>query len=394
MPLPSSSHHSVVHLIVPEPPGEIGGADLHVLDLARLQMRRGILKPFVLCNTSEEYAFRLQQAHIPHAFVRSYSRRPWSIFGKVRPAVQMNSVRLLHSHGYDSDFMAWTLRQLFPQSWGNLPIVMTCHGLVEDTWWHRLKTRASLRVYRSADAVIATSQSLATRLRQEVKNVDIIRIHNGVWSADGSDKRLRCLFRAEAGIPERAYVVASIGRLAGEKRVDVFLRAAKMIALEESNVYFLIVGSGALEKWLRTRAMNIGLGDRVIFIGLQWDVEPIYNAIDVLVNSSDTETTSRVILEAMVRGVPVVATQVGGTPEIIESETNGLLVEKENAGEIATMVLRFLRSNDLRARLGQNARAKVLSGLTLERMFHRTECLYRKLLELTDSPMNEEGTEP
>src|SRR5262245_36240031 len=128
-------------------------------------------------------------------------------------------------------------------------------------------------------------------------------------------------------------------------------------------------------------AQRLRLDHQVIFTGERQDVPDILREIDIVVHPSLTEGLSNVILEAMAVGIPVVATSVGGNPELVEDGRTGFLIPAENAVEIANSIERLLDAPDMARAFGEQARQRVINEFAIERMLSKTEALYARLIE-------------
>ncbi len=366
----------VLHVIVPEPPGEVGGADLHVVDLAVEQARSGQFSPAVLTVGSHEYVQRLVAASVPFVAVDSF--RQLAHLARLRTLPLRAAVSVGHSHGYDADYLLAVLRFLFPRSWGRLPAVMTCHGLMEGSLLHRVKTRLNSLCFRCVDAVIVTSWAQRDRLAAWSRGPTVV-IPNGV----GTPPPARCSrteFMQWFDLPRTGPLIATVGRLSPEKRIDVYLQACRRVLAERGDAHCLVVGAGRESGRLRSMVEEMGLTERITFTGLVADMESVYGAIDVLAVSSDSEGTPRVILEAMIRGIPVAATRVGGITEIISSESCGRLVEPGDAGALAHAILSLLGDPSGRAAVAAEGRRRASTLFTLPTMRERVERLYLEVL--------------
>jgi glycosyltransferase involved in cell wall biosynthesis len=162
--------------------------------------------------------------------------------------------------------------------------------------------------------------------------------------------------RAALGIPPAHTVIAIVGRLNPIKGHTYFLQAARGVLTETSDVTFLVVGDGELDAQLRAEAEALGLGTHVVFTGYREDVPALLQATDILAITSLSEGSPLNLFEAMAAGCAVVATDVGGIPELLEPERTGLMVRAANSGSIAAGLLRLLRDPELRRRLGETAR--------------------------------------
>jgi glycosyltransferase involved in cell wall biosynthesis len=159
-----------------------------------------------------------------------------------------------------------------------------------------------------------------------------------------------------------------------------FLRIAARIRQKMPEAEFLLAGDGPLRQELEREAQDLGLGSSVFFLGDCRDITAVHASMDVAVLTSDSESLSNVILEAMAAGLPVVAYRGGGNPELI-NEKRGVLAAAGNEGEFADAVLRLLSQPALREQLGRSARQFVEENFALERVRDRYQELYETLLK-------------
>jgi len=308
----------VLHILDPEPHGHIGGADLHVVDLALEQMRRNRYEPTVLLLTEAPMLIeRLNGSGVEviaaHKMGRRYSELPF----KLRPTLERIAPDLLHSHGYDANYFACWARMTLRRSWGQRPLLFTSHG-----WVYRpallIKTTLDFLTHRFADHIIICSPHQRQRAQWAAGHSAVTFVSNGVPS-----KRALTFERNEAnarfGFPQNTRLVAFVGRLSPEKQVNIFVEIAREVGRRFEDVHFVIAGGGPLGRQIRGQITQPDLAGHITMTGVVPDVDSIYSNIDVLVVPSAMETTSRVTIEAMMWGVPVVASDVGGLPELISS---------------------------------------------------------------------------
>ncbi len=188
----------------------------------------------------------------------------------------------------------------------------------------------------------------------------------------------REVMRQELGLNNDDILVGGVGRLEPVKGFTYFVEAAQRIAQAEPKVKFILVGQGREEKLLRRLAAP--LGERFLFAGLRTDVPRYMAAMDILVVPSVNEGMGRVVLEAGAAGVPVVATRVGGLPDIVDEEETGVLVPPRNAAALAEAVLALTNAPERRHMMGATAQAKVVPYYSLESMVQQIEALYEELL--------------
>jgi glycosyltransferase involved in cell wall biosynthesis len=189
--------------------------------------------------------------------------------------------------------------------------------------------------------------------------------------------------RAELGLPVDAPVIGTVCALRPQKRLDVLLRAAADLTGEFPALRVLIAGQGPEEGRLRALARELDIEENLVLLGF-WppaDVPDFLAALDVAVNTSDFEGSPLTIMEFMAQGRPVVATAVGGTPDLIDDGVHGLLVPRRDHAAIASAVASLLRDPALRARLGEAGRARQAAEFDVRVLVRRLEALYVELLE-------------
>jgi glycosyltransferase involved in cell wall biosynthesis len=192
--------------------------------------------------------------------------------------------------------------------------------------------------------------------------------------------RLKGTLRRELGMSDGEPLVAIVGRIFPIKNHRLFLEAAARVAAEVDRARFIIVGDGVLRPAMEDYARTLGIADRVIFTGWRRDLPSIYPDVDVLVVSSNNEGTPVSAIEAMAAGCPVVATHVGGLPDLIADGKTGCLVPPRDPAALAAGVLRILRDRPLARCLGEAARATVAERFAVERLCLDVESLYLELL--------------
>lgn len=192
-------------------------------------------------------------------------------------------------------------------------------------------------------------------------------------------RALRAATRAALGLADTDLAVAAVGRLEPIKGFAYFVDAAARLAGTAPNARFFLVGGGAEGAALRARAAP--LGARFQALGARADVPALMAAFDVLVVPSVNEGMGRVVLEAGAAGVPVVASRVGGIPDIVRDGGTGLLVPPRDSAAIADAVTRIAGDPDGRRAMGERARAAVDPHYSLENMVAKIEAIYEEVLD-------------
>lgn len=362
----------VLHIIVPQREGATGGADLHVLDLATAQQQAGDTEPSILApRASRDYLQRLSAAGL-EVLSPGLLR-----LGRYRDLPRVRDIQLIHAHGYEANYLVAAMRAMCHR-WRRTPLVITAHGWIETTLWLRFKSRLDQHCGALADVRIATAARHAPRLHASAGVVMVIP--NGVPNP-GRQLALpgtRASIRRSLGVPPKATIIGSVGRLAPEKRVDLLLATARLLAPEYPDIHVLVVGGGDQRAELTALAHRLGISRKVTFTGLLHNVTPALIAMDVLIQASDTEGTPRSVLEAMAHHLPIVATDVGGLAEVLDYGRCGELVPPGNAGLLANAVKHLLADPQRIQNLIRRARSRYECFFTIEIMRSRVTEAYRR----------------
>ena len=365
----SRRERRVIHIIVPQRVGSIGGADLHVRDLAAEQTRAGIWRPLILSPRAPDHYLRL--LHDENLSVVDIPGGPV----KLAALPRQHEISLIHAHGYEANYLLAVMRVL-ARSWRTVPAVVTAHGWIETTRWLQLKSALDRFCGRPAAVAIATAKRHAHRL--EISGRTTLIIHNGVAAPDPArlEGLWRDALRRRLGVPADCFLAGTVGRLSPEKRLDLFLQAARAVSRSHPSAHFLIVGGGPERASLERAAGALGILDRVTFTGLVDDVTPIYASLDTMIQPSDTEGSPRTVLEAMAHAVPVIATAVGDVGQLLDGGAAGLLIPRGDAIALRQAIL-ALRVDPARARaLGQQGRRRHQRLYTLDHMRRAVEAGY------------------
>jgi glycosyltransferase involved in cell wall biosynthesis len=228
---------------------------------------------------------------------------------------------------------------------------------------------------RFNDHVFAPSQDIARRLTGTVANqaFKVEVLHLGV-SRPARPTRAHDEVRAELGIGTEHQLLITVARLAPQKALHVLLEAVAMLP---ATVHLIVIGSGPLEAELKAMAKQMMLGERVQFLGYRPAPQDEIAAADVFCLSSVWEACSLAAQEAMALGVPVVSSDVGGMPELIEDRVSGRLVPQGDAQAFADAVSDLLAAPDERRRLAANAAAHLELHFSRAHMLDRLEGAYR-----------------
>jgi len=266
-----------------------------------------------------------------------------------------------------------------------VPLVFTRHNTKEvaDHLFNRVLYR------RAVDHLIVVSGSVLDRYRPFLDRGDLSRERISVVHSSYREDRFHAGVDGSAvrrelcsGAGPDPLLIGVIGRLVTDKGGMHFLRAAARIAKEFPAARFLFAGRGTAEEVLKEAAVDLGISERVAFLGFREDVPQITAALDLSVLPSvDCDASSAVLKEAMAVGRPVVATSIGGAGEIIQDGETGLLVPPADPEALAEAMAAILRRPDHGLSMGARGRERVLSLFTRDRLVEGTLDAYRKTQE-------------
>lgn len=235
---------------------------------------------------------------------------------------------------------------------------------------------------RPADCIVANAEAVRQWLISEgydPKKITVIQ--NGIAVSRFVRRNGNGKLHQELGLPSGSPLVAVLSRLNQLKGVQHFLEAARLAAERSPQVRFLILGDGTYRGELERYAALLGLGERVVFTGFRTDVPEVLSEVSVSVLPSFSEGLSNVLLESMAAGVPVVATRVGGNPEVVQDGVTGFLVPPGNPEALAHAIRQVLENPELASRFGCAGKQRVMEQFSLQRMVEKTQRLYVNLLD-------------
>nr|MDQ4030404.1 glycosyltransferase [Actinomycetota bacterium] len=204
-----------------------------------------------------------------------------------------------------------------------------------------------------------------------------IELERRVATENGTREEARALL----GVPEGRFLVGWVGRMTGVKRTDDVLLGLKGLRERGVDAGLCLVGDGPDRDDVEQRAHELGLARHCLYLGYQDDVRDWYAAFDAFVLPSANEGTPVSAIEALAAGRPVVATRVGGVPDVVRDGEDGFLVEPGNTDALADRLAALAGDEALRRRLGEAGRERVLGRYAVDRLVDDVDRLYRSLLE-------------
>lgn len=277
---------------------------------------------------------------------------------------------VVHTHGYRPDVVDAPVGQQF-----GVPTVTTVHGFTGGGWRNRLYEQLQRAAFRRFDGVVAVSRVLADRLVREAVPPERVHLIPNAWAATvaplGPDTARRAL-----AVPEGRFHVGWVGRLGREKGLDVLLDA--LVELADLRPVVSIIGAGRERRALAGRAAGLRLEARLLWHGERPEAGRLFTAFDVFVLSSRTEGTPIALFEAMAAGVPIVASQVGGVPDVV-SPNEALLVPAEHPAALAAALRAVHGDPTAAATRARAARARLERDFALDPWLDRYAALYERV---------------
>jgi glycosyltransferase involved in cell wall biosynthesis len=293
---------------------------------------------------------------------------------EIQGRLQETQAHVLCCHGYKANLLGRLAARR-----QNIPVVAVSRGWTGEDLKVRFYEAVDRYFLGRMDRVVCVSQGQAEKvIRAKVPASKIAVIHNSIDASRFAKPlpthrdQLRALF---PNPPVR--IVGAGGRLSPEKGFAVLIEAAKEILRIVPSVGFVLFGDGPLRDTLQRKINVAGLQDSFVLAGFRHDLDHLLPFLDLLAVPSFTEGLSNVILEAFAAGVPVVATSVGGTPEIVDDEVSGFLIAPGDVSGLAKRIAQLLNSNILARTMGEQGRQRVIRDFT----FEAQAAAYRKLFD-------------
>jgi glycosyltransferase involved in cell wall biosynthesis len=350
----------VMHVVLSLAPG---GTERLVVDLSR--WTNGQVPTSVCClDEAGAWASELRDAAIP---VTVLGRQPGfhpTLGLRIAALAEQQRANVLHCHQY-SPFVYGSIAGLRNP---RLRIVFTEHGRLSDGPPSTKRLVVNRTLGRRPNRVVAVSHELRRYMVEEgfqASRVDVI--HNGIDPGPEFTLEQRVRARVLLGLPDSALVIGTVARFDPVKRLDVLVEATAVVTRILPQAHLVMIGGGPEASRLEAQVADRGLTNRVVFTGPRHDVRTLMPAFDVYVNTSASEGISLTLLEAMAASRPVIATGVGGTPEILVEGT-GVLVQPDDSRATAEVIVSVLRDPARGLSLGAAARSRVVEHFSFDRM--------------------------
>jgi glycosyltransferase involved in cell wall biosynthesis len=321
-------------------------------------------RPSGRAQSQNEFVLAAQAAGVEIDVIPERRRFDRSVIPALRDIVQRRAPDLVITHQVKSHFLMRLSRL-----WRAFPWVAFHHGYTTTDQKMRLYNRLNRWSLPKADRVITVCQAFANELASAgVRRERIFVQHNSICPESRASTKEVQELKARLGISEDECIVLAVGRLSKEKAQIDLLRAFKNLRdmNPQINARLVIVGDGPERDSLEATALTLGISGCVIFAGQVRNVQLYYAAANVLANPSHSEGSPYVLLEATAAGLPIIATSVGGVPEMVEDHESALVVPARDPQAMAAAIARVLTDAHLAQRLSANASTLVSARFSPE----------------------------
>jgi glycosyltransferase involved in cell wall biosynthesis len=294
----------------------------------------------------------------------------FSLF-KISNIIRRDNIEIIHAQTRVTQVLSYWTYKFF-----SIPYVSTCHGFFKSRFNRIFFPCWGMKV-------IAISQAVRRHLERDlrVKQEDIELIYNGLDLNDyqGYNQNQLAEYKKQIGL-KNGPIIGNIARLSSIKGQDYLIRAMREVTVRFPSAQLLFVGDGKIRKDLINLSNNLGLGRNIFFIPSVRNTSSVLAVMDIFVMSSIQEGLGFSIIEAQASGVPVIATSVGGIPELIEDNKTGILIPPGDSTAIAKAIISLLENKQLAEKLAQNAKVNIRDKFSLDKMVDKTEQLYRSVI--------------
>ncbi len=370
----------ILHLISG---GDEGGAKTHVLTLLNRLIKEGI-DIELLCIMESIFTETAKQYKIPLTIIKQAKRYDFKAILKIKDFIKKGGYDIVHCHGARANYIAF-----FIQNSLKAKFVTTIHSDYKLDFKDSFHKQA---IFMPINAICLKSFKYILPVTNSFKKMLIERgfkkqklfvVYNGIDFSINKNILPKQQFLNKYKIPskEEYIYVGLVARLQKVKGLNYFLDACNIILKKHKNIIFLIAGTGSLEKQIKSFLKQNNLEQNVKMLGFIKDTDSFFNAIDINVLTSYSESFPYSLLEGAKFKKPTIATNVGGIPEMIQNHKTGLLIPPYSSTEIADKICHFINNKDIRLKLGENFYNYVYENFSDIKMAKQHIKIYKTILK-------------
>jgi glycosyltransferase involved in cell wall biosynthesis len=300
-----------------------------------------------------------------------------SIWDKLRRLIRGRRIDIVHAHDYKTNLLAWLLAHR-----ERVTALSTVHGWTGRSQRERwVYYPCDKRVLARFPKLIAVSSEIGRELvRCGARPDRVVTVLNGIdHRTFRRDRSRQPSIRRALGLSQADVVIGAVGRIEVQKRFDLLIDAFAELRTKHSKLVLLIAGDGSQRDALRRQASRLGVDETCRFLGQRSDLVDLHHVFDLFVQSSDYEGTPNAVLEAMALETPVVATDVGGTSELMRNRIDGFIIPPGNRAALVEAIAAALEAPGAAASFADEARRRVETTLSFETRMAAVEDVYTEL---------------
>lgn len=348
-----------------------------MVNLARYLKKEGV--DVTVASSGGNLTEILERDNVPHMALDiktkfEFSIKVWKALPVLAQLVKDNGIQLVHAHTRVTQVLGELLEKIT-----KVPFMSTGHGFFK-------YRRLSRRIFPCwGKKIIAISNSVRKHLIEDfhIDSDSITRIYTGIelkrYQFMPEDKDYDCMMNL--GMNKNAVTIGTIGRLSSVKGFKYLISAFKDVLMQNRNVQLLVVGEGPEEENLRRQILELGIKDKVFLVPGSVFLERYLSLLDIFCLPSIHEGLGLSLMEAMAAGRACIASDVGGLPELIIHETDGILVPPKDSSALTSAILRLVNDSQFRNRLAVNAREKAMKSFSIEECVKQVIEVYREVIK-------------
>jgi len=355
----------------------VGGMEKGVVELV-LGMDRSKFTPIVCCLARQTaLSEKLTQNGIKIYYLseRENPELNFKLILKLAGLLRKEQVSLVHTHNICGHLYGLPAAFL-----SNTKAVHSEHGFSPG----EKKISVFLRWLLSCKArkIVTRSQSLANEIKRlwHVPNKKLYPISSGINASKFNEEYNRQTIRQELGFNDEDFLIGLVARLELIKDHETLIKSVAFAIQKVENLKLVLVGDGSLKGYLKSLSSELGISDNVVFLGHRSDIAKMLSMLDLFVLTSKREGTSTAIMEAMAMGLPVIATDVGGNPELIQNDYNGLLTPPGEPDTLGKKIIDLISNSEKRFYLGTQGKEVFYNNYTIEIYMRNYQNLFAQIL--------------
>jgi glycosyltransferase involved in cell wall biosynthesis len=361
-----------------------GGPEKQIIEHIRTLKKSdysGIVISFIEGNTKNEFLEQADKNNIPHYGIETSQLLDLRIIYNLVKYIKKNAINLLCAHGYKSTVLGFLLKNIT-----GLPVIGFSRGFTSENRKVAFYEMLDRRALKHLDGIVSVS------LGQKIKLKKYGVSHNKSWvvynavntnnhhSGNNIDTEIKYRICKELQLPSGSRFIVTAGRLSPEKGHIYLVNAIPLVLSKYPEVHFIFCGDGECKNQLEKRASQLNIQKNCHFIGFRRDLPDIFRIMEFQVLPSLTEGLPNVVLEGFSNSRTVVATAVGGVPEIVSDKKNGILVPPGDSKSLESAILALLQNPNMSIHMGRVGYNIVRRNFTFEKQSKKLMEIYQKIL--------------